>query len=656
MPKVTSWYNQTMLSSWCRETFNGNLIINGTYHESATLAPRLQQFDYLSDRGGSNDMAALAATNTPYAPNPNFGFKTNRVNWNMPYGGCWYYLSGYNKLATQVQDSVVNSREYYLALGKSDLNTWTGISPGWGYVTATGNSGSHSHATQVYDDRSEVAEFVVTQTISQGTPGGFIGVNPTTGVLWRWSSMPHVTAAGTVGGTGATNMFNFIPNQTTVGAYRPLKGDTIFAHNNSTSTVQGGTSLATRITQPITFSSNIVWFAEHTLSATVGTGNVNVNNVFFIKKMSYANAAPGTEMTVTSHPQWMYGLKFPTQSFNDTDTTASFIYPLFNRTTANTFPSFGNLSLLRVDINKTNSTETTSLMTVNNSPGQRIYNLMGINTTVPAGVFNDVFWKYHSAFRCWIVNGPSGTNYLMMSFENTGYSFASYNNNSLATQPSSVFAPGLLNANGSGFDRKDCFKIWAFVLDSEYTTATYQAETDMSAYLPRWMFPLTTNNMVQYVSCMDSAVVDRVFRFDEDSRTWNLVATMPYRADSIGVDANDRVWVSTAYGQHPTTGHGLTTLYLESNVLPQTVSITPFATSYTYSGQDISTNVSVATTNIFGNLVVANVLVSLSGGMTFTDGTTSRNIETSTGTAVTANTIVVSAAPITISGTITGYI
>ena len=669
MPKVTSWYSQTQEGTWCRETFNGNIIINGTYHDAATLAPKLGRFDYVSDAGTTN-MQTQVATNTQYPSNPNF-YLRGGVNWNMPYGGCWYYVSGFGKLTTGLRDNTMFNRQYYLNLGKNSLDTWTGSMPGWGYVFSSGftDGGNTYNTTQIYDDTTDTAAFNSygpAAISAQGLTAGFMFANVavagtplnanvqvvgpnTDGSVYRWSYGPGTTAAGTVGGTTTANMFNFLPNQTSVGAYNPLHKDAYYGHNAITTT-DYGTSSTTRHTQILTFTSNLVYFIEHTLSASAGTGNVNLTNVFFVKKMTYA----GTETTITSHPQWMYGLKLPTPMLNETTLTANVVYPLFNTVTANA--SYGNISLMRLDISKVLNSETLNLMSITNSPGQRIYNLLGVSNTIAPGTYNDTYWKYHSMFRTWNVTGTGGQNYLMMSFENTGYSLASYNNNNnLTTLPATIYNNTVLNDNGGGFARSQCFKIWSFTIDANYTSAVYQAESDFGNVYPRWYYPLRSDGMIQYMAAMDGTMTDRVIRFNESTYQWSIVNTLPYRADTVGIDSNSRIWVSSTYGANPVKGYGLSSLYLEGNVLPQIVTITPYSTSYSYSGGNITTNLSVSTTNIFGNLVAANVVVSLTGGMVFANGTTSAYIATSNTSVVTANTIVVSTAPINITGTISGY-
>ena len=669
MPKIASYYTNTVASAWCRETFNGNIILNGTYHDAVTLAPRLQRFDWSGDTYGigSNNMTTNAASNYMYEPRNQFTLRgaTWGMNWNMPYGGCWYYVTGYGKAQAAIQDTSMHQRQYYMNLGKSDLNTWTGQLPGWGYVLACG--ANPTHAVQVYDTAIEDARFNYSFA-TQGMPGGFMFANTvvagnalnsniqapsfnTIGQVYRWFYCPHASAGGSTGGTTTANFFNFAPNQTSSVAYTPIRVDTVYGHGG-VSTATLGTSSASRHLQLLTFTPNLVYFIEHTLSSTAGTGTENTTNVFFIKKMTYS----GTETTVISHPQWMYGLKLPTQMINETANTANVIYPLFNPVTANV--SYGNLSLLRLDISKVLNSESISLLSITNSPGQRMYQVAGIQNTVTAiSTYNDIYWRYHAMARCWLHTGIGGQNYLNISFENTGYSLASYNNNNnLTTLPGTIYAQSALNDNAQITRRNEFFRVWTFTIDTNYTSAVYQAESDFGNVYPRWFYPLRSDGMIQYMSSMDGTVTDRVCRFDEPTYKWSVVATMPYRADQIGIDAQNRIYVSTAYGAHPATGHGLTGLYLDSNVLPQTVSITPYANTYTYSGANISTNISVTTTNIFGNLVAANVYVTLSGGMIFNNGTTSAYIATSNISAVTANTIVISTAPINITGTINGYI
>lgn len=668
MPKIASFYTNTMSSGWCRETFNGNIIVNGTYHDAVTLAPRLQRFDWSGDSiTGSNNLQTQAASGAVYEPRSFFQMRglAGAMNWNMPYGSCWYYASGYGKAQTSLRDNTVHQRQYYLNLGKWEFNTWTGSLPGWGYVAHLGNTPSSS--VMIYDDSIEDARMNYSFS-GQGLQGGFLFANvPVAGTavnanvqapsfnsigqVYRWCYSPHMTANGTVGGTTTTSGFNFAPNQTTVGAYTPIRVDNITAHNAVTTTTIG-TSSAARHLHLLTFTSNLVYFVEHTLSSSAGTGTENTTNVFFVKKMTYA----GVETAILSLPQWMYGLKLPTQMINETNNTANVIIPYFNTVTANV--SYGNLSLLRLDISKVLNSESVSLMTITNSPGQRMYNVAGIqNTITGVSTYNDIYWRYHSVARTWIVNGVGGQNYLMLSFENTGYSLASYNNNSnLTTQPSVIYAQTALNDNAQITRRNEFFRIWAFTLDANYTSAVYQAETDFGNNYPRWYYPLRSDGMIQYMSCMDNTTTDRVIRFNESTYKWDLVATMPYRADMIGQDSYGRIYVSSTYGAHPTTGHGLTSLYIEGNALPQTVTIAPYSSTYTYSGANISTNISVSTTNIFGNLVAANVLVSLSGGMAFATGATSSYVATSSSAPVTVNTTVTSTAPISITGTITGYI
>lgn len=670
MPKVTSFYPPVVNGLWCRETFNGNLIINGTFHDSATLAPRLSTFDYTHDQAGPTvNFTSMQPVNPSFEPRTGFHLQRGQ-NWNMPYGGCWYYVSGFGKLTTGLRDNTFMNRQYYMHMGRPDVNTWTGNLPGWGYVMLVGNQSSvQNYSTFVYGTPSDEAIMAMVHT-NQGMPAGYMFANVpvagtalnanvqvnspnTLGQIYRWQYAPYPITGASVGGTGGSNGFNWIPQQTasSLGSYQPMVRSQIYSHASDSTTFYG-TSSTTRHCQMLTFTSNLVYFIEHTLSSTAGTGTQNTTNVFFVKKMTYT----GTETTVISLPQWMYGLKLPTQMINETANTANVIFPYFNTVTANV--SFGNLSLMRLDISKVLNTESISLISITNNPGIRMYNVAGIQTTLTnISTYNDVYWRYHSMARTWIVNGPSGQNYLMLSFENTGYSFASYNNNNnLSVFPQVAYAQTALNDAGQATRRNEFFRVWAFTVDANYTSAVYQAETDFGNNYPRWYYPLRSDGMQQYMSVMDPTITDRVIQFSESTYKWSIINTMPYRADMIGIDGNSRIWVSSAYGTHPTTGYGLTNLYLESNVLPQSVTIAPFANTYTYSGGNITTNISVSTTNIFGNLVAANVLVTLTGGMIFVNGTTSAYIATSNISAVTANTLVVSTAPINITGTISGFI
>lgn len=696
MPRIYNIDTRLPTSGLVKELPNTSMLLGGQLVDKQTLQAR---FPPTGDENNpvvrdwyANGSSGLSST--PYRVH------VRNTNWNSPIMSCFYYLSGYFKCQSMATDPV-NGRTFYVDHGQAgpqgrmgssnssasyfsnsvnfNLNS-SGAWGGWGYIRNFNQgeyhnqSGGNQYAdfegdwsVSAYDNNTESYLFTNRYTGFFTTGGTTASLAPYTHIVgiaqinaagsryyWRcptnyWDNTPNNVVIGNTptnstpplsyalmpSNAGGTN--NVVPATT------PLMVETNNANSNAYGTYFGPSAQVYR--QFVIATANFVYYLEHTLGVA-GLGNSTTSTVYFLKKVTYT----GTETTIASHGAWMYGCKLPTPVFNETASSASFIYHVWGQWTG----SAGAVTLNRVDINKTGGTETITAITqdaASTTAFTRIYNLLGIQTTsTPVGVYNDAYWRSQAITRTWLVTGATGIKYLMMSFEHPMLNFAANSAPSVNYATTNImgsislqqtyFNTTQTNANGSGFLRRDAFRIWSWVLDAGYTSAAYQAETDFSALMPRWIMPVDNGNgLIQYMAHSSDAIYDKVIQFDEVSDKWAVTNTMPYRCDHIGQDSIGRIWIGAA----PLLGAVTTvtdTLYLEGLYIPYSINVSTFANTYTYTGVAINSNLQVSTTNFAGNLIAANVGITLSGNIAFDNGSQYRVVTTSASTVVSTNVVI----------------
>jgi hypothetical protein len=117
----------------------------------------------------------------------------------------------------------------------------------------------------------------------------------------------------------------------------------------------------------------------------------------------------------------------------------------------------------------------------------------------------------------------------------------------------------------------------------------------------------------------------------DNTNGWSIVHTIQGQVWSIGRDKRDRIWYILG------DGSGYSNVYMLQETIPVTITLTPAASSYTYSGSNISTTVEVAATNYLGERIAADVLLTIDGNsMNFSGSATTTVTTTTTGSHVTA--------------------
>lgn len=690
MPRIYSVDSRFASSPTVREVpVTTTMIVGGIAYDKLTLQPKSPS---MGDENNPVIRDWVANGVESQATTPSLMYLT-RQNFNTGIAGCYYYASGYGRVKNMFVDTV-NNRTFYVQHPSPGVNTslvpsnspWgyvtthglnsSGAQGGWGYIRDFNHLGSFNPGSTFYL-QTGVTSVLAYSNANEGflwnnrynfnvTAGTLLsnatatlnlqntGVAPIVGIFridsagtryyWRtlynctnvdagesfWGPAYHGTLQGTPGGT--------IINPT----YSVLQTE----NSTTTTSVQTATVFGPstwNYKQFILSTDTHIYFLEFSLGQSA-IGTSTVSNVMFLKRMVYA----GAETTLGSYSAWLYGLKLPTQIFNETATAASFIFHTWAQWTG----SAGPVTLIRVDVNKTNGSETLTTIGQDSASATaftRLYNLLGIQTTtVPLGVYNNFYWREHLITRSWIVTGNTGTNYLMMSVEHDALNFAGNVTRSApilnspytlpgGVNPNTVYSTSSLNDNGSGFLRRDCFKILSWTLDSNFGNVTYGAETDMSAFQPRWYFPVDSGQgMTQYMSHASDSIVDRVIQFNETTKQWAITNSMPYRADTIGVDELNRTWISS----NPAGTGNVETLFLEGVYIPQTVNVSTFQTSYNWAGSNIASNISVAVNSFTGGLIAANVGIVLAGDVAFSDGSKYQVITTDTLSPAIANIVI----------------
>ena len=102
---------------------------------------------------------------------------------------------------------------------------------------------------------------------------------------------------------------------------------------------------------------------------------------------------------------------------------------------------------------------------------------------------------------------------------------------------------------------------------------------------PRGMVYLNDAKTIMGVFCNDAFYV---YGWN-NSTGWTLASSIPGTFHQVGRDSLGRIW-----GMEKAPGGGIADLHLLSVNLPYSVSITPAATSYNYSGSTIATSVAVS--------------------------------------------------------------
>ena len=162
-----------------------------------------------------------------------------------------------------------------------------------------------------------------------------------------------------------------------------------------------------------------------------------------------------------------------------------------------------------------------------------------------------------------------------------------------------------------------------------HSKVTFSSTND----IPRGMMPMNEAGTQMAVPVVNAL---RFFTFNSTDG-WVLTGTYPTEFRMIGLDQSNRLWgASREKGYH--------TVHVITPSLPITISVVMANTSYTYTGNNISTTAVVNAYNSEGARVAANVSLSIDGnGMIFTS---SNSKNTTITTSNSANTTV----SVTISG------
>lgn len=687
--------------SGVRETTQGNIVINGVYYNSRTL-----------ETTGQIETNAVFSNLASVLPGPSNGTNTRGVfsappmvmqtgiqNHNILIGQCHWYASGFGQLKLSLNDTATGY-SYHAASTDGGENVGhgfhSGASPGFGIIKHIGsynaaliawyagtavvvskNSNDTLVSSARYGEYGPAA--TATPTLTGYIPG-WININGVTKYIWKLPT----TSSATTGQSQGTNWGGYslnaaiglalisgaslLADTTSPTYYAPgtnaTASSTAFTAGliaNRGTIYAGGAGQTSAYRHFIYATSVDVYFVQ--LSQSSMAGPLSSNSLWLLRKMTFG----GVETTIQSINNAAHGYILPTSVYGITATSANVIYPVFLPATHASGANVASLTFRKMAINTVTSSETITVLTHTGATGTAqaniaanvFYNQTGIfgavagtGATNPIGAYtNSNDWRYQSTFRTWLATGVSGQQYLNLSYEHTFYLFGTYptsdaTGRAMTTPVATVL--NTVNPTNALLKTGNAFSILSYTLDSGETTATFQANTDMSMHAPRWYMPTTPGGLTQWVS-RAAQINDAIFRFNESTYIWELQTQMNYRADQVGVDSYGRVWATSSMVNgvqlSPFAGAasvvGSDQIFLEGANLPVSATALLAASSYVYSGTTINTSFTLNVSNYAGSLVASNVYVQLTGGLRFTDGSMERYITTTNSSVTTTDIDVV---------------
>lgn len=227
---------------------------------------------------------------------------------------------------------------------------------------------------------------------------------------------------------------------------------------------------------------------------------------------------------------------------------------------------------------------------------------------------------------------------------------------------------GIYNTNATGFvtsanafndpnSRGKMFKIYSWSLNDAGTSATYLGKVDLSAYAPRYFFPLDNNWRIIYSGA--SFTNDIILSLNATTGLYQYQNTMPYIANRLFKDRDGR-WSVQMSDVGLGVCNGMYSNYIDilTSDVGQTLVVSAATTAFTYTGTTINSNVTVNVYDYLGNRIAKQVSLTVVGatatpGVTFSGGAYSTTINTSNSADTVVPIQVISSTSAKIVGTVT---
>lgn len=260
-------------------------------------------------------------------------------------------------------------------------------------------------------------------------------------------------------------------------------------------------------------------------------------------------------------------------------------------------PTYASLSPIRYVWNPSDGSVSTSNCTMTYSGSNTFSTYAAVHTTEGADGYQRNSWN----IRPWQFT-VNGTNYITFWLIDKSAAFS----NGPSRWSSEAKRTMMTYSIGSGTSDDQL---------TYHSSVTFSSTSD----IPRGLLPINAAGTHMAVPVTNAL---RFYSFNENDG-WVLTGTYPTEFRMIGLDQSNRLWgASRERGYH--------TIHMISPSLPITISVATANSSYTYTGNSISTTATVNAYNSEGSRVVANVSLAIDGnGMIFTSSN-SKNLTVTT--------------------------
>lgn len=399
----------------------------------------------------------------------------------------------------------------------------------------------------------------------------------------------------------------------------------------------GATEAGVRVFLTRTSAQTFYMFHNAFLGGIQGVDTSTVS----VARLSLKNYNHGTNATstVTTFKKGVSGLVIPSNP--DVDTTSQYRFYMISFNGADTASQ--TISIYRPDIDlSTGVTTVGSAYTLTMTAGEQqdLYADLGHNNTA-ASQYDSADFRRTTVNRIWYSTDINGNKRLHLGI---------YNTNATGFVTS---ANGFNDPNSRG----KMFKIYSWSLDDATTSATYLGKVDLSAYAPRYFFPLDNDWRIIYSGA--SFTNDIILSLNATTGLYQYQNTMPYIAPRLFKDREGR-WAVQMVDTSVATCNGAYSNYIDilTSDVGQTLVVTANTTSFTYTGTTINSNVTVNVYDYLGNRIAKQVSLSIVGatatpGVTFAGGTYSTTVNTSNSADTVVAVQIISSTSAKIIGTVT---
>jgi hypothetical protein len=350
------------------------------------------------------------------------------------------------------------------------------------------------------------------------------------------------------------------------------------------------------------------------------------------------NHSTSTYSVLTNLKKGLSGMVIPSQSTVSTDSAYRFYWINFNG--ADAVSQTISIYQPTLDLTLGSSTLGAAYSLTMTGPEQAaIYTDLGHQNTA-ASKYDSPGFRRYTVNKVWYSTSSTGVRRLHLGIYNTNpFNYVT-----------------AVNGFNNSASRGSMFKIYSWELNDTSATATYLGSSDLSLCAPRYIHNLDSDYRTLY--CGSSFQNDMVYALNNTTGLYNYQSTMPYIAPRMFKDKEGRRAVQFT---DPTTSNGgIYNCYMDLLTVDvgQTIAITAAQTVFTYAGSELTSNVAVDVYNYLGNRLQKNVALSIVGptstpGITFSDGSYIKTIQTSNSQSTNVGIKIVSSISGKIVGTVT---